>query len=158
MSLVDIETAKQHLRADGDEENGLIALYLSAAELSAVEFLNRKIYADQAALDAAKAAIPAALDAAEVAYDAACAAADASLTVMARELRRSAAEADLGRQQANAAEVLAGVLTNDTIQAAILLILGHLYANREEVVPGTVSKIPFGAHALLQPYRVGLGV
>ncbi len=50
------------------------------------------------------------------------------------------------------------MVVNAAIQAAILLILGHLYANREEVMPGTATKVPFGAHALLQPYRVGLGV
>lgn len=111
MSLVDIETAKQHLRTDGDEENDLIALYLSAAELSAVEFLNRNVYATQAALDAAE-------------------------------------EPEEARP----------MVINDLIRSAILLILGHLYANREEVGSGTASKVPFGAHALLQPYRVGLGV
>ena len=111
MSLLDIGTAKLHLRVDGDDEDDLIALYLTASELSAVEFLNRNVYATEADLEAA----------------------------------------------AEPNEALPMVV-NAAIKSAILLILGHLYANREEVVPGSVTKVPFGAHALLQPYRVGLGV
>lgn len=51
------------------------------------------------------------------------------------------------------------MLVNDAIRAAILLLAGHLYRNREEVVTGqTVAQLPVGAHALLWPYRVGIGV
>ncbi|SDV49816.1 head-tail connector protein [Chitinasiproducens palmae] len=51
------------------------------------------------------------------------------------------------------------IIVNNAIRAAILLILGKLYANREDVVVGaTVSQLPDGAEHLLQPYRVGLGV
>lgn len=64
-----------------------------------------------------------------------------------------------------AAAVLAGdagndpILVNDTIRAACLLILGHLYNNREDVVVGTIATaMPMGAKALLTPYRVGWGV
>ncbi|WP_156374647.1 head-tail connector protein [Pseudorhodoferax sp. Leaf274] len=42
---------------------------------------------------------------------------------------------------------------------AMLLTLGHLYDNREEVVTGTTAtQLPEGAKALLWPYRRGLGV
>lgn len=42
---------------------------------------------------------------------------------------------------------------------AILLIVGHLYANREDVVVGAaVAELPQGSKALLWPYRRGLGV
>lgn len=53
MALIDIGTAKQHLKADGSHEDSLISIYLSAASSSAVEFLNRQIFESQAALDAA---------------------------------------------------------------------------------------------------------
>jgi Phage gp6-like head-tail connector protein len=52
-------------------------------------------------------------------------------------------------------------IVTDDVRAAILLILGKLYGNREDVVVGTgrtVQKLPDGAQYLLQPYRVGLGV
>lgn len=111
MNLVPIETARAHLRIDAGDEDDLVALYLAAAQASAVEHLNRSVYDTQEALDAAD----------------------------------------------DPPEALPMVV-NAAIQAAILLILGHLYANREEVLPGAATKVPFGAHALLQPYRVGLGV
>ena len=61
------------------------------------------------------------------------------------------------------AAILAGDLTalqlNASVQAAILLITGSLYALREDTVTGVnVQSLPMGAHALMQPYRVGLGI
>ncbi|WP_250451201.1 head-tail connector protein [Caballeronia sp. ATUFL_M2_KS44] len=66
-----------------------------------------------------------------------------------------------------AAAVLAGtagddpIVINDAVRAAILLILGKLYAYREDVVVGTASSVmelPAGSKQLLFPYRTGLGV
>lgn len=61
--------------------------------------------------------------------------------------------------------VLAGTAGEDpmiitkSITAACLLILGNLYANREDVVVGvSVSDLPQGSRSLLSPYRVSLGV
>ncbi|WP_018435350.1 head-tail connector protein [Paraburkholderia atlantica] len=53
------------------------------------------------------------------------------------------------------------IVITDSIRSAILLILGKLYSNREDVVTGTgrtVQKLPDGSQYLLQPYRVGMGV
>lgn len=53
----------------------------------------------------------------------------------------------------------AGIVINPAIQAALLLIVGHLYANREDVLAGvSVAQLPNGAQYLLQPYRIGMGV
>lgn len=53
----------------------------------------------------------------------------------------------------------AGIVINPAIQAALLLIVGHLYANREDVLAGvSVAQLPNGSQYLLQPYRAGLGV
>lgn len=67
--------------------------------------------------------------------------------------------------EAMAAAVLDGsagpspMVVNNLIKAAILLIFGHLDANREDGSPGVkVDQIPLGSKHLLQPYRVGLGV
>jgi len=111
VSLIDLPTAKLHLRADGSYEDDLIQLYIDAAESNAISFLNRNVYPTQADLDAA----------------------------------------------AEPEEALPMVI-NSAVRAAILLIVGHLYANREENVQGAVNKLPMGAHALLYPHRVGLGV
>ncbi|WP_282389806.1 head-tail connector protein [Pseudomonas sp. PS01296] len=51
------------------------------------------------------------------------------------------------------------IVITGSIVAACLLILGHLYGNREDVVVGTISiQVPMGSRTLLGPYRVGLGV
>lgn len=51
------------------------------------------------------------------------------------------------------------IIINPTIIAACLLILGHLYANREDVVVGTITaQLPMGSQALLTPYRIGWGI
>jgi hypothetical protein len=51
------------------------------------------------------------------------------------------------------------MLINPAIKAACLLILGHFYANREDVVTGTIATaMPMGSQALLTPYRIGWGV
>jgi len=47
----------------------------------------------------------------------------------------------------------------DDIRYAMLLVLGHLYANREDNVTGTiVSELKLGARNLLQPYRIMPGL
>jgi uncharacterized phiE125 gp8 family phage protein len=43
------------------------------------------------------------------------------------------------------------------IQAA-LLIVGHLYENREDTVEKALTSVPLGAMALLQQFRTGMGV
>lgn len=45
-----------------------------------------------------------------------------------------------------------GLLANRAINAAALLILGHLHANREAVVQGQAVEVPMGAEWLLTPY------
>lgn len=54
---------------------------------------------------------------------------------------------------------LVGIVVNDAIRAAILLTIGHLYANRESVVTGTIAtELPMTTRYLLDPYRAGMGV
>lgn len=50
------------------------------------------------------------------------------------------------------------MVVNDAIKAAILLLTGHLFRNREAVTGESVNELPLGVHALLWPHRVGLGV
>ncbi|HCU2333904.1 TPA: phage gp6-like head-tail connector protein [Klebsiella aerogenes] len=47
------------------------------------------------------------------------------------------------------------ILPGDDVKAAMLLLIGHWYANRETVSVGqTVAEVPFAVEALLQPYRI----
>ena len=114
MSLVSAEQAIAHVRGEGVETTDSVALYLGAAERAALNFINRNVYKDAAALAAAV----------------------------------ETGEAGEG-----------AIVVDDAIRAAILLIFGHLYANREENVTGTiVSDLKIGAKFLLQPYRLGMGI
>lgn len=45
-----------------------------------------------------------------------------------------------------------------TFKTAMLLIIGHLYANREDTSVVKLEVLPLGAQALLAPYRINLGV
>lgn len=115
MELVTIEEARAHCRADSDDDS-MLELYGSAAEESAQNFLNRRVFKDGSS--------------------------------MAQAVLDNVAGDD-------------PMLVTPVVKAAVLLILGHLYRNREEVLVGTsaaAAQLPVGATALLWPHRVGLGV
>ena len=47
------------------------------------------------------------------------------------------------------------LLLDDDIRAAMLLLIGNWYANRESVVAGqSVVTLPLAVESLLQPYRI----
>ncbi len=47
------------------------------------------------------------------------------------------------------------LLLDDDIRSAMLLLIGHWYANREAVNIGNItSSIPFAVESLLQPHRI----
>lgn len=108
MALVELAVARQHCRAESDDD-AVLAVYLGAAQQHALSFLNRAVYESQQALD-------------------------------------EAVEDETAGP--------APIVVNDAIRNAILLLCGHWYANREDVVTGaSVQKVPMGAHELLLPYR-----
>lgn len=159
MTFLKLDQARAHLRVDDSDEDDDITQKLSAAEGHAIEYLNRHVYADQDALDAAKAAAPAALTAATTAYEAAIEAAHAIENCIESDMAALAANEAYTEAQIDAKRTYRGMVVNDQIKAAALLILGHLYANREEVVTAvTVEKLPMGAQSLLRPFRVTPGL
>ena len=156
MSFVTLAEAKIHLRAtDGTDEDALIGVYIAAAEQSAVSLLDRGVYADGTALGVARAAAPAELTAATATYTEAIAAAQAMADTTEQAAATQAAEYAYLRAQVAYRQAMDGIVVNDTIKSAVLLIVGHLYANREDVVAGaSVAALPNGADYLLQPYKV----
>lgn len=155
MTFVTTSEAKLHLRVDGIDEDALIGVYIAAAEQSAVSLLDRGVYADGTALGVARAAAPADLTAATATYTAAIAAAQALADTTEQAAATQAAEYAYLRAQVAYRQTMDGIVVNDVIKSAVLLIVGHLYAHREDVVAGvSVAQMPNGAEWLLQPYKV----
>lgn len=83
------------------------------------------------------------------------AAQESAVAFLNRSVYATQAELDEAGEPVEAAPIV----INAAITAAMLLIAGHLYTNREDVVSGaSVAKLPNGAQYLLQPYRFGMGV
>lgn len=158
MSVIDIELAMKHLRAESEDQD-LVQSQLDGAEAAAMAYMNRSFFADQATLDAARLAAPTQRAIAVVDYDVSMLAAQA----IEDAAQRLEAEADVRFIFAEALELVArtarGLVVNKAIEAACLLKLGHLYANREEVVTGAIAtELPLTSKSLLAPYRIGMGV
>ena len=148
--------AKLHLRGvDGTEEDALIGVYITAAEQMAIALLDRGVYADGTALGVAKAAAPGELDTAIAAYESAIAAAEALADETAKAASIQTAGNGLLRAKVAHRHAMDGMVVNEAIKAAVLLIVGSLYAQREDVVVGvSVAQLPNGAEWLLAPYKV----
>lgn len=157
MTMISVEVAKSHLRVVGNDEDADIELKLEAAEQSAVSYLNRNVYPDQAVLDAAIEAAPVAFAAARHEQLAAMAAAALMTDCDERAMAQLAAAERWSTARLTSIHTHRGIVINSTIKAAILLIVGHLYENREDVVVGlSVAQLPLSATSLLRPHRIGV--
>ena len=80
------------------------------------------------------------------------AATDAAQDYLGRKLFADKAELDAAVQAGHAGEM--PMIATYAVKAAILLICGHLFANREDVVTGLQSyAMPMGSRDLLRPHR-----
>jgi len=182
---VSLAEAKQHLRVEDDAQNTLIELYLQAATLAAENFLGRALvnqtwdfFTDGFPADGSGVAIPKPPllevlgvfysygGGAETEVPAASYRIDRSgpdnvlipaelygtwPTSTAVRIRFRAGYVDMSEPPVNRVP--------ESIKAAILLTVGHLFANRESVVIGsTAVDMPRGAEWLLRPHRVALGM
>ena len=146
MPFITLAQAQQHLRTDSDEAD--LLLKIAAAERAAIEYLQCNVYADQTALDTAIAAVPATLSAAKAAYIIADAAADALTDYdMALDAKAHAMSLYM-RAVYSATRTRQGVVINELIIAAMLLILGRLFEVREDD-----AEVPRAAQDLLAPFR-----
>ncbi len=146
--MIDLELAREHLKADEEGvEDDLIEQYIASAVSACEGYCNRKFYNDETARAA----------------DYTVALADMQTAITARDTALAAATNDEVKNIVNndyiakRGSVLArcnGVVIDDTIIAAILLMLGHFYKNRQEVVvsQNNATPLPAGAQRILQPY------
>jgi hypothetical protein len=158
MSVISIETAMQHLYAD-PEDLPLVQIQLDAAEEASMQFLNRRFFVDQAALDSAKAGATLRTREARGVYASALVEADLPENADIRCMLRDNAKKALTETYETIDMDERGMVINAAITAACLLKLGHLFANREEVVTGiTATELPLSSKSLLMPYRIKMGV
>lgn len=159
MPIIDSARARRHLREDEDFPEEQFLPYLRGAEQAAQQFLNRRVYEDDAALQAAQATVTPALVAARAAYDDALEAADLIDDCAARCDARTYAHQVYMRAQYEAREIREGIVANDDIINGILFIFGHRFENRQDVQSGvTASAVPQASEFSLMPYRVGWGI
>ena len=147
MSIIPIDVAMQHVYAD-EADQAQVERKLSAAIESAEQYIGRRIYATADELSAVRVSAAAKLP--EVVQVAIEPMLDEYTTQMMREVNEEA-KYELTMQ-------LRGIVVNDALETGILLILGDLYANRENTTDKAANELPMGAKFHLQPFRRMLGV
>jgi len=154
MPLLTPEQCRAQCRVDGDYADAELAALLASAEDAAAAYLNRSLFADKAALDAALDGLPTEAAAVASAYSAAMAAADAESDPAKAEAMRSVAKQRKASADLVLSRNLAGVVANPSVSAAVRLTLAHLWDNQAAVVIGvTAVELPMGVIPLLRPYR-----
>lgn len=151
MSVVDLATAKQDLRVEHDADDALIQRLLNTAERYVVHFIGRNLYADQVALDAAKAGADEAFLGAKAAYQTALDEAGVITDFDLRYMKTATATSDYQEAVVRYDRTMAGVVVDDTIKTAITLTTADLYEHRgDEELP---TGVPASARTYLWTYR-----
>lgn len=154
MALISLAQARAHVRVASDYPDTQLTPYINGAVDAAEAYLNRAIYETAQALALARQAYPGQVRTASETRDDALAAAR---LIEGREERCAAvaiAEADYQDAMGVAGRALYGIVVNASIVSAILLTVGHHFANRAAVVTGTTSaELHLGSKELLRPYR-----
>jgi hypothetical protein len=148
--MIDLALARQHLKIDeGDTtEDALVTQYIDSATSACEGYCNRKFYASVTEWRDDYTAAMTALDNARTARDTA-------LEGVTDCGTRSIITDRYNSQRAACLRRIHGIVVDGTIRAAILMVLGHFYRNRQEVVVAQYSgatQIPAGAKRILEPY------
>lgn len=154
MPLLTPEQCRAQCRVDGDYADAELAALLASAEDAAAAYLNRSLFADQAALDDALDAFPAKAAAAASAYSVAMAEANSEPDAAKAAAMRSVAKQRKASADLALSRKLAGMVANPSVVAAVRLTLAHLWDNPAAVVIGAIAvELPMGVIPLLRPYR-----
>lgn len=161
MKLITLDQARDHVKADGDDDD-LLEIYCNAAEAMCERLANRNLYATAAEHASAVAGVPAAMTAAYTEYDAAIATAneqdDDRMTVM----MTANAQAKLTAATSRAEAIIHGLCLDDPngkgqdIIGAVLLAVGHLYKTRASVATGqgaSAVEVPLTTRNIMEEHR-----
>lgn len=154
MQFLTIDQMRDHCKADSDDD-ALLETYADAAEEACVQLLNRAVFASGTEMATALAALPAAIATAYTNYDAAILAAEAIEREEEIALAKDAALITLNAALLDHYRTRKGIIITKAIKAAMLLMAGHLYRNREAVTAGQSAgavELPLGVQNLLWPY------
>jgi len=145
MAFITLDQAKAHLRIDDSAGDTDLTLKLAAAERAATEYLQCNVYVDAPTLAAAIAAVPATLAAAKVTYDAAYLVAIAIEDADISLIEQAYAMTVYMRVVYAATRTRQGIVINEQVQSAMLLLTEFLVEKRDEC--------EMASHRLLDPYR-----
>lgn len=152
--MITLDQARAQVRVESDYPADQLQPAIDGAVDAAQAYLNRQVYADAAALSAARGAHLAAVSAAVAGYSSALAVAESIEGEIERAAAVRLADAVYREAVTDAVRCVHGIVVNASIRSAILLTIGHLFANRSAVAVGdSATEIPMGAQALLRPYR-----
>lgn len=160
MSVIPIEDAIAHLRAE-IEDQGDIQKKLDGAEEKAMAYLQRRFYADGAALDIAKATITQRVIDSRNAYEEAKKQAENVVNADDKQLLIKYADEQLKETRKQIRMIANGMVINDSIKVGVLLILGDIYENRGDYQQQNSYNnivIPEVSVYWLIDYRVDMGV
>lgn len=166
-----IDLAREVAKSDGDDDVVLTQNCNSAVGVAA-GFCRRNLYWDQGTLDAAIAGYPAQLAVVEQTWETAKTNyappewmdaidryySDWQPPTMQDRINNQmlmTAWKSYRKSLSDLGKITDGIVIDDTIVGALLLITVHLYRNRQEVVaePGAVAiQLPMGAQRILEPY------
>jgi len=154
MPLVTLDAARAHCRVDPDYPDDQLQGYVDAAVRAASDYLNRGLFEDQSALDAALDDVAGDIGTASDAYQEAKTAAAALPNPEAARAALAVADERWATAQVAATRTTYGIVATPAIISAIKLTIGHLFANRADVSVGaSVYQMPLGTADLLRPYR-----
>ena len=144
MSVVSIEHAMEHLYADPADQ-AQVERKLNAAIEIAERYMGRRIYADKQTLSDARVAATSELT--------------NVVQISSTDLTLQMIDESNQEQKHLLMMQIRGIEINPAIEEAILLILGTLYAHREDVVVGdSATMLPISAEHRLELYRSPMGI
>lgn len=151
MSLVTIARAREHCKLDDSMSDDLLSIYIDAAEQACSKRANRYFYADQAALEAARAGIDAMMSAAFDAYDTAMTNAATATDDKRRRNAELIAKNNLDAAMVEQSRILNGMVASGIVIEGMLLTIGSFVRNPESTVTGqgaAAVELPLGAEAI----------